>query len=145
MTSTVLTRVSDPAVFVAKAAAGLATVSALLHLSMVAHLVRAPSGVLMLFLAAVCAACARALWCRPDVRAWTMMGVCSSFMIMAHGVFMGAGHPGASTHSTHASMGHAMTSGGVDGGHNSVLMTAAMVIAIVEVVLAIGMSLKLRR
>ncbi|MDF1706130.1 MAG: hypothetical protein P1U38_15280 [Aeromicrobium sp.] len=122
-----------------RAAAVLGAASAAVHVAMSGGLAQEVGGWLMLALALVCVACVRSLWRGPQLETWFMVSVCSAVMIMMHGPVSGSGE--ATSAAGHGAHDHhlQMVAGTV---HGSSLMGVAVLVASVELVLAVVMVIR---
>ena len=107
-----------------RTAAGLAAVSAVLHLVMLGHAGNPASAVLIAGMAVACLYCARELWLSGTTRAWTLVALMNLGMVAVH-LPVSAGH-----HLTHAAVEAVVP--------QSSIMTLATVLSMAEVVIAVG-------
>ena len=109
---------------VRRTAAVLAAVSAALHGVMLGHSGNVASAVLVAGMALVCLYCARELWLSNTTRAWTLVAVMNLAMVAVH-LPVSGGH-----HVTHAAVEAVVP--------QSFVMTLAMVLSMIEVLLAVA-------
>ena len=105
-------------------AAGLAAVSAALHTVMLGHAGNMASTVLIAAMAVVCLYCARELWLSGTTRAWTLVAVMNLAMVAVHLPMSGEHHV------THATVQAVVP--------QSIVMTLAMALSMVEVLIAVA-------
>ena len=104
--------------------AGLAASSAVLHGVSVGHATSAAAAVVLVAMASVCLYCARDLWMSGTSRAWVLVATMNIAMVAVHMPTGGHRHGGE------------VTAGAASG--MSTAMTAALVIAVVEVIAAVA-------
>jgi hypothetical protein len=105
-------------------AAVLAAISAALHAVMLNHVGNMASAVLIAGMAVVCLYCARELWLSGTTRAWTLVAVMNLAMVAVHLPVSGAHHV------THESVEAVVP--------QSIVMTLAMGLSMVEVLIAVA-------
>src|SRR3954470_7400913 len=118
-----MTRVSA-AVVARRAAAVLAASSAGLHAVMLGHAGSAAFAVLIAVMVGACLYCAYELWLSGAVRAWCLVAVMNLAMVAVHLPMSGAHHV------THVNVNAVVP--------QSLVMTAATVLSMVEVLIAVG-------
>jgi len=104
--------------------AALAACSAALHGVSVSHATSAAAAVVLVAMASVCLYCARDLWMSGTSRAWVLVATMNIAMVAVHMPTAGHRHGGEVTARAASGM--------------STAMTAALVIAVVEVIAAVA-------
>jgi TctA family transporter len=107
-----------------RTAAGLAAASAALHTLMLGHVGTPAAAVLIAGMAVACLYCARELWLAGTTRAWTLVALMNLGMIAVHLPASGMHH-----------VTHAVVKAVVP---QSIMVTSATVVSLVEVAIAVA-------
>lgn len=107
-----------------RTAAGVAAISAGLHGVMLGHVGSAAAAVLIAGMVGACLYCARELWVSGTTRAWCLVALMNLGMVAVHLPMSG------SHHLTHAAMEAVVP--------QSMIMTSATVLSMVEVLIAVA-------